>query len=258
MKALIFDCDGVLADTEMQGHLPAFNETFAEAGLPVQWTEDEYVGLLGIGGGKERMTKALGPVLRERGLTTEEDIAEAIADLHALKTARYTELVRSGDVPTRAGVRRLAQEADAAGWQLAVASTSAAASVDAVLTSAMGADLAHRFEVFAGDAVKNKKPAPDIYLLAMRLLGIGVNQAVVIEDSGIGLTAARTAGLPTVVTVGPSTAHEDFSAAQLVVKSLGEPNGVAAEVLADPMGVGVDTVVDIGVLERILTGHNNP
>ncbi len=255
MTALIFDCDGVLADTELQGHLPAFNETFAQAGLPVQWSEDEYVGLLRIGGGKERMAKALGPVLRARGVTTEEEMTAVIADLHAQKTARYTELVRSGAVPPRPGVRRLAAEADAAGWQLAVASTSAEASVRAVLTSAMGSELAAHFEVFAGDAAKNKKPAPDIYLLAMRKLGIGVGAAVVVEDSGIGLAAARAAGLPTIVTVGPSTAHDDFATAQLLLTSLGDPAGVVAEVLADPLHVGVDTFVNLGVLERILASH---
>ena len=41
-RALIFDCDGVLADTERFGHLPAFNQMFAEFGLPVQWSEEEY------------------------------------------------------------------------------------------------------------------------------------------------------------------------------------------------------------------------
>jgi HAD superfamily hydrolase (TIGR01509 family) len=204
------------------------------------------------------MTKALGPVLDARGGTSEKEIAALIADLHALKTARYTELVRSGAVPARPGVRRLAAEADAAGWQLAVASTSAEASVRAVLTSAMGSELAARFEVFAGDAVKSKKPAPDIYLLAMRRLGIGIGDAVVVEDSGIGLSAARTAGLPTIVTVGPSTAHDDFAGAQLVLTSLGDPAGVVADVLSDPLGVGVGTFVNVGVLERIITAYSAP
>jgi beta-phosphoglucomutase-like phosphatase (HAD superfamily) len=59
--ALIFDCDGVLADTERYGHLPAFNQTFREFGLPVQWTEDEYADKLRVGGGKERMATLLTP-----------------------------------------------------------------------------------------------------------------------------------------------------------------------------------------------------
>lgn len=252
MTALIFDCDGVLADTELQGHLPAFNATFAEAGLPVQWGQDEYVALLHIGGGKERMATALAPVLTARGLGSVDERAALIADLHARKTERYTTLVRSGAVPPRPGVRRLAEEADAAGWQLAVASTSAEASVRAVLATAVGPDLAARFEVFAGDAVARKKPAPDIYLLALERLGIGAHDAVVVEDSQIGLRAARAAGLATVVTVGPSTAHDDFTGAQLLVTSLGEP-GTPADVLADPLDLGVDGVVDLGVLQRLLT-----
>lgn len=252
MTALIFDCDGVLADTELLGHLPAFNATFAEAGLPVRWSEGEYIELLRIGGGKERMKASLTPVLIAQGLDSEEARASAIADLHARKTARYTALIGSGAVPPRPGVRRLAAEADAAGWQLAVASTSAEASVRAVLESAMGAELAARFEVFAGDAVTSKKPAPDIYLLALNRLGVGEHDAVVVEDSQIGLRAARAAGLTTVVTVGPATANDDFHDGSLVVSSLGDPPVTPTIVLADPFGMGELSVVDLDVLERLL------
>jgi HAD superfamily hydrolase (TIGR01509 family) len=255
VTTLIFDCDGVLADTELQGHLPAFNATFAEAGLPVQWSDDEYVGLLRVGGGKERMKKSLGPLLRSRGVTTEDEITAVIQQLHEQKTQRYTELVRSGAVPPRAGVRRLAEQANAAGWQLAVASTSAEASVRAVLESVMGSDLAGHFAIFAGDAAQKKKPSPDIYLLAMSELGATVGNTVVIEDSGIGLAAARAAGLPTVVTVCPSTAHDDFSEAQLVVSSLGNPGEEGPTVISNPLNVLVKDYIDVDVMERIIAGH---
>ena len=52
--ALILDCDGVLAETELNGHLPAFNRTFADLGLPLRWSQGEYGRLLSVGGGKER------------------------------------------------------------------------------------------------------------------------------------------------------------------------------------------------------------
>jgi HAD superfamily hydrolase (TIGR01509 family) len=255
VTALIFDCDGVLADTELQGHLPAFNATFAEAGLPVQWSDDEYLGLLGVGGGKERMKKALGPLLRSRGVIAEDEIIAVIAQLHEQKTQRYTELVRTGAVPPRAGVRRLAHQAHAAGWQLAVASTSAEASVRAVLESAMGADLAAHFRIFAGDVAQKKKPSPDIYLLAMSELGATVGDTVVVEDSGIGLAAARAAGLPTVVTVCPATALDDFSGAQLVVSSLGDPPEVGTRIIANPLNVRVKNYVDLEVLEQVIAAH---
>ncbi len=140
MSALIFDCDGVLADTERDGHLPAFNRTFAEFGLPVRWSEEEYAEKLRIGGGKERMASLLTPAfVREAGLPEDADGQRAaIAEWHARKTAIYTEMVAGGALPARPGVTRLIGEALDAGWTLAVASTSAEPSVRAVLEHVAG------------------------------------------------------------------------------------------------------------------------
>jgi len=86
------------------------------------------------------------------------------------------------------GVKRLSEEALERGWTLAVASTSAQESVDAVLRRAMGEATAARFAlVLAGDVVKAKKPAPDIYLLAAERLGVSPAECVVVEDSNNGL-----------------------------------------------------------------------
>ena len=174
MNALIFDCDGVLADTERFGHLPAFNQMFAEFDLPVRWSEAEYGAKLKIGGGKERMTSLLTPdFVASAGLPTSADEQRAlVARWHQRKTAIYTEMVTAGTLPARPGVRRLAAEAEAAGWRLAVASTSAEPSVRAVLEHAVGPESAARFLVLAGDVVDHKKPAPDIYLLALERLGL--------------------------------------------------------------------------------------
>ncbi|MGB3954156.1 MAG: HAD family hydrolase, partial [Brooklawnia sp.] len=134
-NALIFDCDGVLADTERFAHLPAFNRTFAEVGLPVTWSEEVYGEKLKIGGGKERMATMLTPqFVAEHGLPADEDgQRELLLDWHRRKTGHYTDLIATGQVPPRPGVARLVDEARAAGWLLAVASTSAVASVEAVL-----------------------------------------------------------------------------------------------------------------------------
>ena len=226
--ALIFDCDGVLADTERDGHLPAFNRTFAEVGLPVRWSEAEYGEKLRIGGGKERMASLLTPELvAQAGLPEDAEAQrELLAAWHARKTAIYTEMVAAGRLPARPGVARVIGEALDAGWRLAVASTSAEASVRAVLEHVAGAERAARFDaVLAGDVVPRKKPAPDVYLLALERLGIGPDQALVIEDSRNGLEAARAAGLRCVVTVNGYTEDEDFAEAALVVSSLGDPGG---------------------------------
>jgi dihydroxyacetone kinase-like protein len=149
MNALIFDCDGVLADTERHGHLPAFNQTFREFGLPVQWSEAEYGVKLQIAGGKERMASLLTPAFRaQAGLPSDPGQLDAlVAAWHKRKTQIYKERVAAGDLPGRPGVRRLAQAAQAAGWALAVASTSAEASVRGVLEFVVGPELAAGFLV---------------------------------------------------------------------------------------------------------------
>lgn len=254
MPALIFDCDGVLADTERDGHLPAFNQTFSEFGVPVRWSDADYAEKVKIGGGKERMTSILTPELaRELGLPEDPaGWADTIRQWHARKTEIYTERVAAGVLPGRPGIRRIAEEAAAAGWTLAVASTSAEASVRAVLGHAVGPGLMMRFRVFAGDIVPAKKPAPDIYLHALRELGVTPAETIVIEDSANGLQAALAAGLATVVTVSSYTAQEDFTGAALVVSSLGDPGGPSAEVLSDPSGIHPHPFVRLTDLGGIL------
>lgn len=234
-RALVLDCDGVLADTERYGHLVAFNQTFAEFGLPVRWSVAEYREKVRIGGGKERMASLLTPeFVAAAGLPADPGEQEmAVAAWHRRKTQIYTGLVASGAVPPRPGVARLVAEAHAAGWPLAVASTSAEVSVRATLERAVGADLARAVSVFAGDIVPAKKPAPDIYQLAFSRLGLHASQAVVVEDSRNGLLAATGAGAACVITVNDFTAGEDFSEAALVVSSLGDPGGEHSAVLAN-------------------------
>lgn len=224
MPALIFDCDGVLADTEMHGHLPAFNQTFEEFGVPIRWSVEEYGEKVRIGGGKERMRSEFTPELAARWPdfpADEQAIDELVMAMHRRKTKLYTELIESGRIEPRPGVARLAAEAAEAGWALAVASTSAEPSVRAVLRRAVGDTLAGAFRVYAGDIVPRKKPAPDIYLHALAELGIGPADAVVVEDSGIGLRAATGAGIATVVTTSAYTADEDFTGASVVLTDLG-------------------------------------
>ncbi|HEV7656269.1 MAG TPA: HAD-IA family hydrolase [Mycobacteriales bacterium] len=252
-NTLIFDCDGVLADTERYGHLPAFNQTFAEFGLPVRWSEADYAEKVLIGGGKERMRSLLTPeFVAEAGLPTDEDGQdEAIAAWHQRKTEIYTAMVADGKLPGRPGIRRIIAAAIEAGWRLAVASTSAEPSVRAVLEHVAGADLAAGFTVFAGDIVPAKKPAPDIYVLAVRELGADPQATVVVEDSRNGYLAATGARLPALITVNGYTQDEDFSGAALVVTSLGDP-GEAARVLANHTDADPGELVQLTDLEACM------
>ncbi|WNI17506.1 HAD-IA family hydrolase [Actinacidiphila sp. ITFR-21] len=240
MPALVFDCDGVLADTERYGHLPAFNRTFEEFGLPVRWSDCEYAQKVRVGGGKERMRTLLTPeFVAEAGLPADPAALDGqVARWHRRKTEIYTGIIAGGAVPPRPGVRRIAAEALAAGWSLAVASTSAEPAVRSVLELAAGPELTPHFSVFAGDVVPHKKPAPDVYAYAVARLGVAAADVAVIEDSRNGLLAARGAGLTCAVTTSSYTGQEDFTGAALVVTSLGDPppDPTAAQVLGDPYG----------------------
>jgi dihydroxyacetone kinase phosphoprotein-dependent L subunit len=233
-RALVLDCDGVLADTERYGHLVAFNQTFAEFGLPVRWSVADYQEKLRIGGGKERLASLLTPeFVAAAGLPADAAGQQAaVAAWHRRKTAIYAELVAAGAVPPRPGIARIVAEALAAGWLVAVASTSAEPSVRVTLERAVGAENARAVTVFAGDIVPRKKPAPDIYQLAQDSLGVPADRVVVVEDSRNGLQAATGAGLTCMITVNDFTAAEDFSEAALVVSSLGDP-GEPITVLAN-------------------------
>ncbi len=234
-KALIFDCDGVLGDTEQFGHLPAFNQMWKEAGVPWAWSVEEYGRKLKIGGGKERMASLFAePAFLAAWPECPSDPAarkELIASWHKRKSAIYKEIILAGCIPPRSGVKRISEEALAAGWLLAVASTSAEESVRAVLRHAMGESTAARFLVLAGDCVKAKKPAPDIYVLTAEKLGVPPADCVVVEDSSNGVTAAADAGMKCVVTVSGYTREEDFSRAAIVLTCLGDPGGELCQVI---------------------------
>ncbi len=255
MSTLIFDCDGVLSDTERYGHLPAFNQTFREFGLPVQWSEEEYGRRLLIGGGKERMASLLTPeFVREAGLPQDPEAQAAeIAKWHKRKTAIYTEMVAQGKLPPRPGIARIIAAAQDAGWTLGVASTSAPQSVHAILEYAVGKARADRFDlVLAGDVVAHKKPAPDIYEMAIEQLEVPPADVLVVEDSRNGIVAAASAGLRTLMTVNGYTENEENTEAILVVTSLGDPGGEVTRVIANRSKARPGEYITLADLEACL------
>jgi HAD superfamily hydrolase (TIGR01509 family) len=223
VKALLFDCDGVLADTERDAHRVAFNQAFELAGLDVHWNVDQYGGLLRVAGGKERLRAYF------EASGWPEDAAgrdELVRRLHALKTRCFEEIVESGEVRMRSGIARIIDAASAAGLTLAVCSTSSEQSVEALLKSVVGAARSRKFAgVFAGDRVPEKKPDPAIYLLACAELAVAPADCLAIEDSRNGLRAAVAAGVPCVVTHSAYTIDEDFREAIAVYPELGDPPG---------------------------------
>jgi HAD superfamily hydrolase (TIGR01509 family) len=221
LEALIFDVDGTLADTE-ELHRQAFNGAFYEYGLRWNWNPHVYAALLHLSGGKERIRHYL------EGLDLDREerrrIVALIPDLHAAKTRLFARLVESGRAPMRPGVVRLMREAHEAGVRLAVASTTTPANLEALVSKYLGDDAVGWFSVVAaGDQVANKKPAPDIYLLVLRTLGVNASECVAFEDSERGLRAAQAAGLFTVVTPTFWTTNEDLASADLALPHLGDP-----------------------------------
>ncbi len=192
LQALIFDVDGTLAETE-ELHRRAFNTAFAAAGLPWHWDQPLYARLLEVTGGKERMRH----YIDAHNATPALDDA-TIAALHRAKTKLYTDLVDSGDIELRPGIAKLLQEARAQGLRLAIATTTSRPNIDALLRATLQGQ---PFEVIAaGDEVAAKKPAPDVYLLALQRLGLPPENCVAIEDTLNGLRSAQGAGLPCVIT----------------------------------------------------------
>ncbi|WP_201759723.1 HAD family hydrolase [Bradyrhizobium sp. AC87j1] len=215
--ALIFDVDGTLAETE-ELHRQAFNHAFARHGLDWQWDRAVYKDLLRVTGGKERM----------RAYQERLGIAPALSDadiaaLHRIKTAHYAGLVETGCCSLRPGVIELLAAAKARGQRLAIATTTSHGNIDALLSQALGADWAAEFDaIVAGDDVRHKKPAPDVYLETLAWLQLSAADCVAIEDSANGLIAASRAGIPVLITRSMFFADDDFSAARAVLDDLSE------------------------------------
>lgn len=222
LDALLFDCDGVLADTERDAHRVAFNLAFRERGLSTEWDEPLYGRLLETGGGKERMTAYWNEQQSwPEGIASDADKQTLVKALHTRKTELFMELVEAGKVPLRDGVARLVTEARKADVPVAVCSTSNERAVQRIVD--MLGQASNGIQVFAGDVVPKKKPSPDVYNLAAERLGVDKSNVCVVEDSYIGLSAARAAGMACVVTRSTYTQDEDFSKAQLVLNSLDDP-----------------------------------
>ncbi len=237
LRALVFDVDGTLADTERDAHRVAFNAAFREAGLDWRWDEALYGELLAVTGGKERIRHYVAHYRPQ--FARAPDFAERVAALHRAKTRHYTALAASGRIPLRPGVAALLHEARAAGLRLAIATTTTPENVTALLEPALGAGAMSWFDVIgAGDVVPEKKPAPDIYSWVLERLSLPAGACLAFEDSAHGLRAALGAGIPTLVTPSGYTRGQCFDG--------------AVAVLPDLSGVGV------AALRRLHAGKGSP
>lgn len=218
LKALIFDVDGTLAETE-EVHRAAFNAAFREAGLGWHWDRATYGNLLTTTGGKERMAR-----FREESGQALMD-KTSLAALHKSKTTFYIKMIAAGSLQLRPGVANLIGAARARGLKLALATTTSPQNVEALCLSIWQRRPDQIFDaVAAGDEVPAKKPAPDVFLLALDRLGLPAGSALAFEDSRNGLRAATAAGLRTIITPSLYTEQETFDGALAVHPTLASFN----------------------------------
>jgi HAD superfamily hydrolase (TIGR01509 family) len=250
LRALIFDVDGTLADTERDGHRVAFNRAFADAGLDWHWDVPHYGELLRVAGGRERILHFIGNDAPHVDPGERESLARR---LHADKTAHYVRMVDAGAVRLRPGVARLLGEAHAAGLKLAIATTTSRANIRALLAHALPPAAVDWFDVIAGaEDAPRKKPDPQVYQVVLAALGVDPRECFAFEDSPAGLRAARACGIPTVVTVNDYTRGQRFDGALAVLSDLGEPGRPAAVLAGAPLRRGV---IDLAQLRRWSTRH---
>jgi HAD superfamily hydrolase (TIGR01509 family) len=224
LRAILWDVDGTLAETERDGHLLAFNHAFETLGLPWRWSDARYGELLAVAGGRERLlydmqSQPQAPPAGPQRLALIERI-------HHLKNQYYAAIVSAGALPLRAGVAELIADCAAAGVPMAIATTSSAANVAALLGAHLGAGWRTQFgAVVCAEQAPLKKPNPQVYLRALQTLDVVADDALAIEDSPAGIAAARAAGIAVVAVRSFYFAGIDVSAALSAGPSLGSARG---------------------------------
>jgi len=248
LKAIIFDVDGTLAATE-ETHRQAFNEAFKEFDIPFQWSVPEYIELLAISGGKERILKFLQS--KEFKAPGNGSLRDHTLKVHQRKSEIYRKKLTAGHIGLRNGVERLIKEAKQKGISMAIATSTSTANVETVLKSALGEDALSYFETLVScDLVVDKKPSPAVYQYALANLGLKPENCVVIEDTSNGNRSALAAGIKTVISTHPLTADEDFTGASLVIDQLGEPENNFTVSSGNSYGANY---VDVDLLEKIIS-----
>ena len=249
LKALFFDQDGTIVDTEKDGHRVAFNHAFKEFGFTFEWDVETYRELLQIAGGKERMRAYLHETGFGRPVAPKEE-DELIKALHKRKTDILVEMLSSGSLPLRPGIERLMREAQDAGVQIAICTTSNEKTAQIISETLLKG--IHMSFILAGDIVSKKKPDPEIYHLALKHSGLTPADCFVIEDSKNGVDSAVAAGIGVVATTNVYTENEELGSADIVLNSLGD-NSQKARISSGGEGLDFRGELSLDHIETLLS-----
>lgn len=244
IKAVLFDQDGVIVDTEREGHKVAFEKTFLKYGFDIRWDDQLYHKLLQVGGGKERIKYYFDNYYEGEVPTNLPDL---IKKMHADKTNTFLEILET--LPIRPGIRRFMNELNSLGIPIGICTTSNEKVANSISRN-MLKDI-HFNIIIAGDMVAKKKPDPEIYLMALDKLGVKPPECLVIEDSNIGVRAAKAAGCNVIATYNDYTKDEDLSMADIITSCLGDETGVKAEIMKGQISLAKDGVISIEDIMKV-------
>ena len=248
LKGIIFDVDGTLADTE-EIHRRAFNAAFREFNLDWEWSQSDYIRLLAISGGRERIRSCL---QSDPAISGTINNTRAYAQrVHKRKSEIYRDILKNEHIRLRSGIERLLLEAVEKNIRLAIATSSSRPNVETLIINNLGEEALALFDaIVTCDIVADKKPSPAVYQFALARLGLQPMHCIAIEDTTNGNRAALAAGLKTIITTHQFTLDSDFTNASLVLDQLGDPGSPFSVICGDAFG---KQCVDIALLDTILS-----
>ncbi len=241
LRAILWDVDGTLAETERDGHLVAFNQAFAALNVPWRWSEERYGELLAVTGGRERLLHDMQS--QDRAPADLEERRSLAERVHRLKNELYARIVASGELPLREGVRDLLADCERAGVPMGIVTTTSRSNVEALLETHLGKDWESAFAtVVCAEEAPRKKPDPQAYHLALEALQVPSQRAVAMEDSPAGASAAQAARVPVIVSRSYYFAAAECRSALAVGPSLGRTEGWNPPADAYSKRIGLDQI----------------
>ncbi len=220
LEGVYWDLDGTIANTELEAHLPAFNNAFNELGINWNWDTNKYIQLLRINGGKNR-------IAYYSKLNKDHFSDDVIFKIHEKKQFHYLELIKKNSVNFKTGVSRLINELHRKKIRQFIVTSSSRNQVDLLVEYLFNGINPFEF-IISSEDVELKKPNPLPYLKAVQLSGIKKNNSIVFEDSNPGLISSISAKLPTIFVPSniPIVIDKNIKL-DCILDTLGDENNVA-------------------------------